>query len=553
MVPSRVVSLVLPFLLVAARSTAATPLSPDEVRAWREDLHFAAADLVKRHPLLFAGLTPTHLTAARLDSAVAAIDAKIPALQRSEVVVELEKLAALAGAGHTSINPLFDPRTGFRSEPVELQFFSDGLFVTRADPAHAALAGARVLRVGSLPVDEAVRAVAPVISHENEAFLRQAAPLYLMIPEVAAAIGLTPDPGKLPLEIEKDGVRRTVVLAPAGPIPLRGHGPVTDTRRDWVDLRPANVPPPLFRSRPDTPRWFRFLPDSKVLYVAFQSSVDPAAVSGFFDQVLVAIDSLAPERVVLDVRDNLGGDAYWNRKLVLGLIRRPAIDRPGHLFVIIGRGTYSAAQALVNDLERWTHATFAGEPTGSPPAFFGDHEPARLPNSGLTLNVSTLWWQPADPRDRRPWVTPRLAAEESSRDRATGRDPVLAAILDHRDEPALGERLEPLLAAGDTARAAAAIVEFRNDPVNRWVTPEAELNALGYALLRTARSRVAALAFRLGVRTFPRSANAFDSLGECYERMGFTAAAVEQYRAARSLAPGLRSAEEALQRLRAAP
>jgi hypothetical protein len=539
----------LAFFLPAAASAAAAPLTAEEVRDWREDLRFVRTELVRRHPLLFAGLTPTHLTPARLDSAAAAIEAKIPRLRAYEVEVELEKLVALAGAGHTSINPLFDPRSGFRGEPVELGFLEDGLFVTRADPAHAGLAGARVIRIGKLAVDDAVRAVAPVISHENDAFLRNAAPLYLMIPEVAAAIGLTDDPETLPLEVEKAGVPHTIVLAPSGPLPLRGHGPdAADARRDWVGMRPASVPPPLFRSH-GTPRWIEFLPEHRILYVAFQSSVDPGAVSVFFDRVLAAIDSLAPDRVVIDVRDNLGGDAYYNRKLVLGLIRHPAIDRPGHLFAIIGRGTYSAAQALVNDLERWTRVTFVGEPTGSPTAFFGDHEPVRLPHSGLTLNVSTLWWQPADPRDRRRWVVPRLAAEESSEDVLTGRDPAMECIGANLDTAPLGERLATIFASGDTIRAAAEVAAFRRDPVNRWVEPEVELNALGYSLLRSGRGPDAARVFRLAVRLFPRSANALDSLGECYEHAGFTAAAIDQYRAALALAPGLRSAEEALHRV----
>ena len=35
-------------------------------------------------------------------------------------------------------------------------------------------------------------------------------------------------------------------------------------------------------------------------------------------------------------------------------------DAPGRLIVITGRRTWSAAQMLVNALENWTDATFAG-------------------------------------------------------------------------------------------------------------------------------------------------------------------------------------------------
>jgi tetratricopeptide (TPR) repeat protein len=75
------------------------------------------------------------------------------------------------------------------------------------------------------------------------------------------------------------------------------------------------------------------------------------------------------------------------------------------------------------------------------------------------------------------------------------------------------------------------------------------VNAVGYTLLRSGRGPAAALAFRLNTRIFPRSANSFDSLGECYERLGLPAAAREQYRAALALAPGFRSAEQALHRI----
>ena len=45
---------------------------------------------------------------------------------------------------------------------------------------------------------------------------------------------------------------------------------------------------------------------------------------------------------------------------------------PGHLFVIIGRRTFSAAQNTVNMIEKNTNATFVGEPTGSRPNFVGE-------------------------------------------------------------------------------------------------------------------------------------------------------------------------------------
>ena len=113
-------------LTSAAPALPPARLSPAEVTAWREDLRTLATELPRRHPLLFEQLTPTRLTQARLDSAVAALDARIPQLARHEVIVGMEQIMALVGAGHTSINPFFDPTLGFRYYPLELYDFGDG-------------------------------------------------------------------------------------------------------------------------------------------------------------------------------------------------------------------------------------------------------------------------------------------------------------------------------------------------------------------------------------------------------------------------------------------
>src|SRR6267143_154269 len=51
----------------------------------------------------------------------------------------------------------------------------------------------------------------------------------------------------------------------------------------------------------------------------------------------------------------------------------------GHLFVITGRLTFSAAMNLASRLEHETHATFVGEPTGSRPNHYGEAVTLTLP------------------------------------------------------------------------------------------------------------------------------------------------------------------------------
>jgi hypothetical protein len=72
---------------------------------------------------------------------------------------------------------------------------------------------------------------------------------------------------------------------------------------------------------------------------------------------------------------------------------------------------------------------FVGEPTGARPNHYGDSRKIQLPNSGLTVRTSTLYWQYSGPKDDRPWLVPHIPTELSSEDYRLGRDPALNLIL----------------------------------------------------------------------------------------------------------------------------
>jgi hypothetical protein len=81
------------------------------------------------------------------------------------------------------------------------------------------------------------------------------------------------------------------------------------------------------------------------------------------------------------------------------------------------------------DLEKHTSAIFVGEPTGARPNHYGDSRKIRLPNSGLTLRVSTLYWQYAGPKDERSSLPPHIPVRFVVDDLRTGRDPAFERIV----------------------------------------------------------------------------------------------------------------------------
>jgi tetratricopeptide (TPR) repeat protein len=297
------------------------------------------------------------------------------------------------------------------------------------------------------------------------------------------------------------------------------------------------------------------LVDSRTLYVAYRavaSNDTGESNEAFFRRVFAMIDTARVDRFVLDVRENGGGNGYYNRYLVRGILERPAIDTAGKLFVIIGRRTFSAAQNLVNDLEQWSAAIFVGEPTGNAPNFFGDHEPLELPHSHLHVMVSTLWWQQQDPRDHRAWVPPQVATEMTAADYRNNVDPAMSTVLNYAGRATVARLLTEALANRDTAMLTRALLTFRSNPENRYAPVEIEVNRLGYELLRGGHADDAVRVFRLNVAEFPQSANAFDSLGAALEQMGQREEAVAAYRRAVELVPQFPPSRAALVRLGAA-
>ncbi len=540
----RVAATLATVMLRATVLGAQTP-SPD-VAAWRADLHLLAAELPVRHPAPFL-----KITRAEWDSAVARLDRRLPDLNRDQILVELFRLVAALGDAHTGIEPT--PSLGLRYYPVELYSFEDGLFVRRADSIHARSVGARVLQIGRVRADEALTAVGAIIPHENAWWVRAWAPFWLMVPEMVHGLGIASNPERLPLVVERGGQLDTLVLTPTGRLG-DAHGSAPIGEAGWVIMR--RTPAPLWEQHASQLFWWTYLPANRSLYVCLRAVVPvPGRATNRvqWDSIFALADSTAPARLVLDVRENQGGNGFLNRYPIQQILRRPALDRPDRLFMIIGRRTFSAGQQFVNLFEAWTHGTLVGEPTGQQPSQYGDHKPLELPHSHVIVNISTMFHQAPNEFDRRSFVPPAIYTPLAADDYARGVDPALAAVLVADTSRSAASVVERAVLTGDTVGAETALRAAQSMVVNRFHDFEAEVNALGYRLLGAGKVEPAIFAFQVNTRVYPRSANTYDSLGEALAVAGRRAEAIAAYRKAVELDASLESSLAALRRLSATP
>lgn len=79
--------------------------------------------------------------------------------------------------------------------------------------------------------------------------------------------------------------------------------------------------------------------------------------------------------------------------------------------------------------------------------------------------------------------------------------------------------------------------------------PESLVNQLGYTALRNNKTKALEY-FILNTQNYPKSYNAFDSLGEAYEAIGNTKKAIENYKVSLKLNPNNTNAQNRLQQLK---
>ena len=526
-----------------APATAAPQLSAEQ---WREDLRFFDAELRRRHA------NPFHtVSRERFAAAVAELDSKIPSLQRNEIVVGLMRLAAMIGDGHTRVDPRKDARFGFPSLPLKLYLFEDGLYVRAAAPAQASLVGARIESIGGVPIGEAIRRVSELASRDNEIGPKLYVPLYLGMPDILHALGLSRRRDSAELRLTRGGRSWTATI-PAGEVePL--WPPDTDisltSPKGWADSRRTPEPPLWLQAPLDYHRMIE-LPEHRALYVQLNmvTGIAGQTLDQFAERIGERAKRLNPKALVLDLRLNQGGNGNLRQRLVRELIK--AEDEDTRLFVLTWRGTFSASQFILDDLDRLTDAVFIGEPASSRPTSYGDAYRMPLPNSGIQMRSSIVYWK--EGQNRAPWTWVDLAVPLSFADYAAGRDPALEAALAYVPPPPLEQRLLEASRKGGGDGLTRTVEAYRTDPANRYANVELKLLRAAEALFAEHREEALAVA-ELAARHFPESVDPANVLAHLAEAAGRRELAERSGRRVLELDPNSRTARSLLERLAAAP
>lgn len=398
-------------------------LTRDE--GWQYDLEFLLAEAKRLHGVHGGPEQPAF--SARFASAVDALSARIPELTNDQIVVELQRLMALLGDGHTGMyGPGPDTPLQFEGESLPVLFyqFEDGLHIVNALGDADRWIGARVLAFGPRSAADVLRDLSDYVHQDNPVTPTWlGVHFYLRNTAVLQILGATEDLSQVMLTVrDRQGNEHRVTLEGGGyEFPRKLRAPPNSTDR-----------PPLYLRDVDRPYWLQPVPTANAVYWQFNQVRDMDGgppLTAFADSLRAMLGRTAAANLIVDVRHNNGG----NNGLLAPLVRTMVWweqDAPGrHIFVITGRNTFSAAQNFINRVERWTDAIFVGEPSSSRPNFLGEETNLVLPFSRVRGSISTNYWQDSDPDDVRRWIAPQVPVALSSADYFGNYDPAMAAIL----------------------------------------------------------------------------------------------------------------------------
>ena len=384
---------------------AMTPTLALTKAQWRQDVAAFAQGLPKTHANAFF-----RQSRPQFEAEIARLQGRIAGLNDDQIFTQLQRIANAVGDGHTGI--VLPPDR--RSLPIHIGRFGGDLRIVAAGPGLEKALGARIVRIGSLSADEAwKRALTLTAQDELPALQTGRAQDILTRGLLLHGLGIIPDRTHARFDLKDDGGKAFTLDIPG--LPPGGTVPLTE----------MTTGKGLAQENPKEPFWCRDLAEQHAVYCGFRAYEN---LGKGRNEMLALIEKTHPGKLIIDMRDNGGGDNTLGYGFVIKpLEAMPEINRKGRLYVLVGALTFSAAMNNAAQFQDETKAILVGEQIGEKPNSYQEPRQFRLPNSHLIVRASSLYYRF---REHGPnAVTPDKTIVPSWEDVKAGRDPALDWVL----------------------------------------------------------------------------------------------------------------------------
>ena len=380
---------------------------------WTEDINQLALELPKRHKNLFFDSNKEEFY-----KQIQNLKSNIENYDDYMIFVDIAAIAASAKDAHTTvIMPIA------RFIPFEFYWFPEGVHIVACIGEYKEALYCKVTHLNGIPMEEVVQRMEGIVSHENEAFLNAQLPKYLQAVEVLYGLEIIDEFDHVKLTLESVGKQVLEIIAPTiGYKELKGLT-IRDKDGSLDGL-------PLYRRNKAKNYWSYYLIESNTLYFNYKSCRDmqDITVGKFCIDLMHFINQEDVKCLVIDLRNNLGGNSTLLEPFIEELSKCQKLNRLGGIFVILGRETFSSALLNAYALKNKTKAIFLGEATGGKPNCYGEVKSFDLINSKLQIRYSTKYYKLIKD-DKQASFFPDVNTEVTIQDYITHIDPCMEYVL----------------------------------------------------------------------------------------------------------------------------
>lgn len=145
------------------------------------------------------------------------------------------------------------------------------------------------------------------------------------------------------------------------------------------------------------------------------------------EDLLTFINKNKSKNLIIDLRENYGGDFFVGLKLAQFLVLADSIDWKSGVYVLIDNATFLAAMSNAAQFSQLLNAKLVGEPTGAKPSGYQDMRQFILLNSNLEVTYSKRLYHFTN--DGKDALYPVVQVEVSIENHLSKVDPQLNWIL----------------------------------------------------------------------------------------------------------------------------
>ncbi|ATP55981.1 hypothetical protein CPT03_05630 [Pedobacter ginsengisoli] len=395
------------FVLISDLSFSQTLSKTD----FMEDLEFLKKTLPVKHTNLFA-----KINSSQFENKVDQVSMRSNGFDQNRFIAELFKLTKSIGDEHTFIEVDFS-----KVLPIQFELFKEGLFVVGIDSANALALNSKLESINGHPVSEVMARFKEIIQYENPAYFDDRLLQNLNNPVLLNGLEL----------IDSDSIATFTLSNSTGQIQKISLKPVSG--KDVTKLNLVRSGGNLLSHKKRSNYWFDYNADKKILYFNYSECREHQQYSfaKFSEELFPIIDEQKPEKIILDLRYNGGGNSAILNPFIENL-SASYLNKKGKFYVLIGRHTFSSAVMNAVRIKRNTNAIFIGQPTSGNINGYGEVRGFELPKSKIIVAYSTKYWE--NWKGKKGPLKPDTSVEYSIKNYVEGKDEALTQVYKNAKE-----------------------------------------------------------------------------------------------------------------------